>query len=237
MPDQRTHRGANPDDLRDFASSELPRLAEAQSDLSWLLSRGYAHPSGIKLVGDRYCLTARQRMAVLRCACSDQEQLSRRSREISVTEMAGQVLMVDGFNLLTTVEAALAGGVVLVGRDGCCRDMASMNGHFKLVRETAPGLALILQTLERLRPRETVWLLDRPVSNSGRLGKFIREMGESHQWRVELVRNPDAILAECPQLVATADSAILDACARWVNLGREVVFAQAPDAWVVRLGQ
>jgi hypothetical protein len=235
MPDQRLHRGPNPDDLRDFAASELPRLAEAQSDLSWLLGRGYAHPSGIKLVGDRHALTARQRTAVLRCACSDQERHSRHNREIPASDLAGQVLIIDGFNLLTTVEAALAGGVVLVGRDGCCRDMASMNGHFKLVSETAPALALIMRTLERLNPRETVWLLDRPVSNSGRLGKFLRELGASRQWRVELVQNPDAVLAGSDAVVASADSAILDACARWVNLAHEVVFEQAPHAWMVRL--
>jgi len=235
MPDQRSHRGPNPEDQRDFASAELPKLGRAHSDFSWLLSRGYAHRSGIKLVGDRYSLTVRQRTAVLRCACSDQERAERHRHEVPVTQIAGGPLLIDGFNLLTTVEAALAGGVVLVGRDGCCRDMASMNGHFKLVEETAPALALIGRTLEQLGPSEAVWMLDSPVSNSGRLANFIRSVGKDWGWRVELVRNPDPILAESPRTVVTADSAILDAGVGWANLAREVIFTQLPDAWLVRL--
>ena len=42
-------------------------------------------------------------------------------------------------------------------------------------------------------------------------------------WQVELVANPDAVLADCDPLVATADSLILDHCRRWLNLAREVI--------------
>jgi hypothetical protein len=49
----------------------LPRLREATADLGWLLNRGYALSSAWELVGNRYTLTVRQRMAVNRCVCSD----------------------------------------------------------------------------------------------------------------------------------------------------------------------
>jgi hypothetical protein len=42
-------------------------------------------------------------------------------------------------------------------------------------------------------------------------------------WHVELVGDPDPILSEADQVVATADSIILDRCAAWLNLGREAV--------------
>lgn len=35
--------------------------------------------------------------------------------------------------------------------------------------------------------------------------------------------NPDKVLAESRQVVATADSAILDRCEHWANLAREVI--------------
>ncbi len=58
MPDRRKHRGPHPEDRRLFAPEALPRLRAAAGDLSWLLSRGYAPESSLKLVGDRYALAA-----------------------------------------------------------------------------------------------------------------------------------------------------------------------------------
>jgi hypothetical protein len=235
MPDSRKHRGAAPEDAAAFGADALPRLREAAADFCWLLSRGYAHRSGIKIVGDRHALTERRRMAVQRGACSDAELSARRARE--VPQVADAALWLDGYNVLTTVEAALAGGVVLPGRDGTFRDLASMHGHFKMVAETAPALEAVGQTLERLGPREVVWLLDRPVSNSGRLAALIARTAAAQgwPWRVELVQNPDPLLAAAQEIVATADSMVLDRCARWFNLAAEVVRTHAPGAWLVRL--
>lgn len=49
----------------------------------------------------------------------------------------------DGFNVLTAVETALGGGVILVGRDGCCRDVAGIYSHYRKVEETVPALQAI----------------------------------------------------------------------------------------------
>ncbi|MBM3835354.1 MAG: DUF434 domain-containing protein [Verrucomicrobia bacterium] len=51
---------------------QLPALYAATHDLRWLLDHGYAAHSSIELVGNRYNLSSRQRMAVGRCACSDE---------------------------------------------------------------------------------------------------------------------------------------------------------------------
>src|SRR5215213_2775070 len=140
MPDVRHHRGPHPEDRSLFGPDWEGRLRTAVSDLSWLLSRDYASPSALKVVGDRYGLTARQRTAVMRCACTDEARAGRLAREVSVAALAGRRLWIDGYNVLTTVEAALAGGVVIVGRDGAWRDMASMHGTWRRVEETGPAI-------------------------------------------------------------------------------------------------
>src|SRR5688500_10446127 len=53
MPDHRSHRGPHPEDAGLFAPAVHPTLRSAVADLSWLLTRGYADPSALKLVGDR----------------------------------------------------------------------------------------------------------------------------------------------------------------------------------------
>jgi hypothetical protein len=238
LPDQRRHRGPHPDDERLFGEVALPALQTATAELSWLLSRGYAPESSLKLVGDRHSLEARQRLAVARCACSDEAAARRQQRQVLPTSLAGACLHIDGYNVLTTVEAALAGGVLLLARDGALRDMASMHGSYRKVEETLPALRLIGQTLAQYSVSEALWLLDRPVSNSGRLKTIIEDLAAEcgWTWRVELVHNPDFELAQSDAIIATADSGILDLCGEWFNLAREVVETRVADTWIVRLG-
>ena len=82
------------------------------------------------------------------------------------------------------------------------------------------------------------WLLDSPVSNSGRLKTTLEKIATEHGWGwlvVRVVQNPDRVLIETDQIVATADSVILDRCQRWFNLARRVVADQLPVVRVVDL--
>jgi hypothetical protein len=65
------------------------------------------------------------------------------------------------------------------------------------------------------------------VSNSGRIRSLVVAKARSRgaNWSVELVDNPDAILEQSGAIVATADSAILDAGPRWLNLARGAIDA------------
>lgn len=238
MPDSRKHRGPGPQDLSWFGPDAHADLRAAVADLSWLLSHGYAEPSALKLVGDRYRLVERQRVAVLRSACSDAALADRRSRELDPQSIRGKPLRIDGFNLVLTLESALGGGVVLACRDGCYRDMASVHGTYRRVEETAPALALAARWLAEWDVGPCTWLLDAPVSNSGRLAAMIRAVESG--WSAEVVPDPDAVLAapgDTPDAISvTADAGILDRCGTWVNLARALVDAGAPEAIVVDLG-
>lgn len=222
----------------DFADSELPKLQAATADLSWLMSRGYPVKRSTVLVGDRFALRERQRKAVGRAAASGDQLAGRAAREIAPSELAGRALWIDGYNVLLTVEAAFGGGVLLDSMDGTLRDIAAMSSHYKRVEETEKALAVIGEYLESLAPSRVHWLLDRPISNSGRLRALMLGVAEARgwPWRVELVANPDADLKPCTEPVVTADSAILDAGPPWLNLARRVVEASAPGAWRVDLG-
>ncbi len=237
MPDRRSHRGPHPEDAELFSPGALPALRAATGDLVWLASRGYAAVSSLKLVGDRYHLAARQRTAVGRCACSEAGRRRRGEHELPAGAVRGLPVWLDGYNVLTTVEAAMSGGVILHARDGTFRDMASMHGSYRKVEETRPAAEAIGRALAGLGTCEAVWYLDRPVSNSGRLKGILDSIASAHgwPWRVGLVADPDPVLRESEQVVATADSAILDHCRSWLNLARLVVERYAPEARVVEL--
>jgi hypothetical protein len=237
MPDRRRHRGPHPQDAELFAPARLPALREAVSDLSWLLQRGYAQPSAIKIVGDRYELTTRQRIAVQRASCTEVALAGRVERQIGVSRLGGREIAIDGYNVLVTIESALAGGLILGGRDGTYRDLASMHGSYRSMLETRPALELIARALADLGVLEASWALDTPVSNSGRLRTRMMEMAAQNQWHweVHLCTNPDAELIADPRIVISSDSVILDGCAHWSNLARHLIQTHVPQAWVVDL--
>jgi hypothetical protein len=227
MPDTRKHRGPHPDDARLFSSSAIPSLHSAVADLSWLLSHGYAQPSALKLVGDRHRLDARQRMAVARAACTDEQLDQRRRKQISAAAMANQpLLLIDGYNVLTTIENALGGGVIFRCRDGCVRDISSVHGTWRKVAETIPALEHIGEALHAMNIARIRWLLDSPVSNSARLAAVMRSIAEHHgwSWEISLDPSPDAVLIASPDVIATADSAVIDrAASRWFDLASHVL--------------
>lgn len=238
MPDQRAHRGAHPEDAELFAVTHWPRLQTASAELQWLLDRGYALRSALALTGNRHGLTQRQRLAVARCACTADQRTRRATHRQEPESVAGAELWIDGYNLLITVESALAGGVILHGRDGCYRDMASLHGTYREVAETERAAALVGAWAASLTPAKCLWLLDRPVGNSGRLKATLLALAERHgwAWEVQLEFSPDRLLSQTDQLVATSDSMVLDRCARWCNAAREIVSRHCPDAIVIDLG-
>src|SRR5262245_65209984 len=74
--------------------------------------------------------------------------------------------------------------------------MSSVHGSYRSVAETEEAIRLISETLLDAKPASALWLLDQPVSNSGRLAQRIREMAAEHNWPwgVEVVMNPDKVL-------------------------------------------
>jgi hypothetical protein len=231
------HRGPHPEDAQLFAADNWPALRDATGDLSWLLTRGYASPSALKVVGDRYSLDARQRTAIARCASDENAVIRRQRHEVLTAELRDQELWIDGYNVLTSIEAALSGGVILHARDGCYRDMASMHGSYRRVSETIPAIRIASELLAQWNVAVCRWLLDQPVSNSGRLKTVLQEVGEQRgtSWYVELVPNPDNVLVQTGHVVATSDSHILDHAKSWFNFAKTAIDLRIPNAWIVDL--
>ncbi|WP_162145217.1 DUF434 domain-containing protein [Chthoniobacter flavus] len=180
-------------------------------------------------------LSARGSPSAVAPAPTNNSSTARAARSPTPVALTGAILEIDGYNVLTTVEAALASAVMLIGRDGSYRDMASMHGNFKKVAETPKAITLIGQTLARYSLQSALWYLDAPVSNSARLKQLLLEIAAAQHWlwQVELVPDPDRILAVSPAIIASADSAILDRCPRWLSLAREVVEEHLPLATTV----
>lgn len=237
MPDVRKHRGAHPEDRKLFSDDHLSALRTAVDELSWLLTRDYSMKGAAKLVGDRHALTERQRLAVSRAACPDQSRAQRARTQVEIEALNAEDVIIDGFNLIITIEAALSQGVLLLCRDGCIRDLSSVHGSYRSVNETTSAIQLIGEALAALKPRSVSWLLDRPVSNSGRLAKLIRDSAVPNgwPWTVETSFNPDREIVSSQRVVISSDGPLLDQVQQWSNFNRHLIEKRLAATWLVDL--
>jgi hypothetical protein len=224
--------GPHPEDRAHFAEGWLPLLGRAVDDLSWLLGRDYPVESALRLIGDRHQLHARQRLAVRRVACAPEAAAARRRARVPIEALAGREVWVDGYNLLITLATARRGGLVLVGRDGALRDIASSH---RLVLHPDDMLTPIAALLAGAA--SVTWVLDRPVSNSDLVGREITAFAAARglPWGYRLEYDADASLIAQDSPVVTSDALILDrGQGGWVDLLTPLVDA-LPEAWRLTL--
>lgn len=232
---EQRHRGMHPNDQALFSGEQLLRLRDAVYEFCWLLNRGYARHSVIQLVSDHHQLTKRQRLAISRAACSNSNRELRRTTCLRIEQIKDRQLVIDGFNLIISVETAMAGGLLLRCCDGCIRDIAGIHGTYRPVHETRQAIELVGNVLRAFSPASVLWLFDKPVSNSGRLAEIIRDIAKAHcwNWQAELIENPDQVIRNSCKVAITSDSAILDGEVQWVNLGAYLVTNYFHESWLI----
>jgi hypothetical protein len=218
-------------------AENLHKLRLAAGDFAWLLGRYYAPEAALTLVGNRYQLRQRQRQALRRAVAAPVVARARRQRHVSPAALTGARLQIDALNQIITIEAALAGGLLLRGHDGSLRDLASVHGTYRTLQETRTTLEAMGAWLTGHCVRESIFLIDAVVSNSGRLASHIRELAatQNWHWQARLVHSADPLLQHTADIVATSDSAVLDKALHWFDLAAAVVQDVAPDAWYVDL--
>ncbi|NQY06415.1 MAG: DUF434 domain-containing protein [Flavobacteriaceae bacterium] len=215
------NRGKEGSDDRLFGDIKMQEhLKEAVQDMCYLLTRGFAEKSALQLVGNRYRLNARQQKALHGMSASKQQMERRKQHELTVDQLRNQSVVIDGFNLLIILESALSGAYVFKGLDGCYRDISSVHGTYKRVQKTEEALLLIGNTLNALGVKHVHWILDKPVSNSGRLKTMLRELAEEKgfPWEITLDNNPDKLIAESVEVAVSSDAWVLNQVTGWFNL-------------------
>src|SRR5207248_10483901 len=123
VPHEQSHRGKHPEDDRLFGADVLPKLKLAAEEVAWLAGRGYPLKTAIDVVGGHHQLEMRQRTALLRGVCTEAQYRRRAAREAWAEDVARKSLVIDGFNLIISIEVALSGGLVLGCLDGAIRDI------------------------------------------------------------------------------------------------------------------
>ena len=213
-----------------FGGSQRAKILSAANDARWLMNRGYSAESAITFTSNHYLLTSRQRMAIFRSILNDEDKTTRLKKEIL---KPGTEVLIDGLNIIITLETALSHSLVLRGDDGVLRDVAGLHGTYRIIDKTAKAIEQILQTLSNLDVRNATFILDKPVSNSGSLKQLILEISRNFNLEVvaELDMNPDQIFVD-KENVISSDGPVILRSSSWFNLNSMIVRDMIPDTWV-----
>ena len=218
-----TRRGYVPTDEKEFKNQNLYKLYKASDDLLYLLNRGYKIKGASTFVGNHYLLSERQRLALVRGISKYDDVIKRKDKEI--TNLSNiEVVHIDGFNTIITLEVALSNSLIIKSMDETIRDLAGLRGTYSIIDKTEIAIKLIGEFLLEHKIKKAIFYLDRPVSNSGRLKMKILEMFEGLELQIEVenIDNVDSVL-KSKENVVSSDAIILDNCISWVNLNRNII--------------
>lgn len=216
-------RGYVPTDEKEFKNQSLSKLYKASEDLFYLLNRGYKIKGASTFIGNHYLLSERQRLALVRGVSKYDDIIKRKSKEI--TNLSNiEVVHIDGFNTIITIEVALSNSLIIKCMDETIRDLAGLRGTYSIIDKTEVAIKLIGEFLLEHKIKKAIFYLDRPVSNSGRLKMKILEMFEGSELQIEVenIDNVDSIL-QSKENVVSSDAIILDNCNSWINLNRNII--------------
>ena len=206
-------------------TSKFEHLQNAAQDFRYLLNRRYPRKAALELVGNRYGLTFDERHLLHRGVFSSKDSQARRKKKIFIQGVRNKDLAIDGHNVLITIEAGLSGRPLVLGDDGYVRDISGLSGSFKKTKRTEEAIQSIITVLKKWKPRQTLFLLDAPISMSGRLAEEIRDRLKRDNLLGDAmaVKVPEKILIGFPGIVATSDTDIIDRSKKVLDLAGYVI--------------
>ncbi|WP_276980975.1 DUF434 domain-containing protein [Johnsonella ignava] len=215
-------RGYVPEDDRNFSPEALKTLQTASRHILYLINEGYDIKQASTFVGNHFLISERQRLAIVRSLATDTQLQNRQKKQLSIKDISGTKVWIDGFNTIITLEIFLSDSILLTGMDGTIRDLASLRGTYRLIPETYRAIQMMFDVLQNANVIAVNILLDEPVSNSGRLKSLIADIAEKYPFAlyIQLLKDVDRKLYNKDNVI-TSDSVILDHCNSWINLTAE----------------
>jgi hypothetical protein len=211
-----------------------PDLWKAAEDLRYLLNRGYPRDASLQLIGNRYNLDHDHRHLLRRGVFSAALAKQRRDKQVSLKELRGKALAIDGYNCLITLESALKAKTILLADDGFIRDISGVSGGYKETRETGQALGLIMDLLLAAGPSECLFLLDAPISASGELAKRIRGLLKESgvPGAAQAVKVPEQLMVGYEGIIATSDTALIDQSEQVFDLAGHLITEQLKTPYI-----
>lgn len=199
-------------------------LTKAIQDVRYLLSRGYNRVVTIRFVADSRRVTLSERYVLIRGVYDETEAEKRRKKLVKTRSIADQIVSVDGYNLLITVESMLAGKLLIQCDDSTTRDISAVFGKHKITKRTFQALQMILQIFKENNPKEVRFYYDKQVSKSGQLASVTRRMLEEVGLKgtAATAQKSDMATLKSGGIIVSSDSVVVQKAENVLDLAGEL---------------
>jgi hypothetical protein len=187
------------------------QFLHAAEEYLWIISREYPQRAALKLVGDKFMLSREMRQVLYRGVVPVKTANARRKKIGSVRK--GDLVLIDTYNVLFTVNNYLLGRPLFISNDGMLRDAGEMHGRIINKPQFSRSVSLMLEVLQMWPGATYIHYLDEPVSYSGRLSiELSKDMVQMEiEGEAYTVQSPDQMLKEeKSDAICTSDGGIID---------------------------
>ncbi len=204
------------------AQQILDRLKAPVLELRILLDFGYRRGHALRFVGEHHQLGEWDRNVLERVVFSQEAASRRRARLVGPGQLKGASVVVDGYNVLISLECLFAGEPLFLADDGVVRDVAARRGLRHRAEAVDQGLRHVLELFKAQGVAAVTLIFDQQVSRSGELAATCRAALGRHNFmgeaRTELRADHALIDAAKASVVCTSDRVIIDAAPRAFDL-------------------
>lgn len=161
--------------MQEISASNLrDKLLKPAADIRSILRWGYPKFATIRFVADHAGLDARERQVLIRVVLPPDRTVSRAKKKLKYDRIRGRALLIDGYNVLLSVDSLLKGEIMWLCDDSFIRDTRFYFGKAKHADDIEEALEELLSFLAETGPKSVTILLDSQISRSGELAGIIR---------------------------------------------------------------
>ncbi|MCL7387520.1 MAG: DUF434 domain-containing protein [Thaumarchaeota archaeon] len=218
------------DDVQ-WIKSVWDRLIMAIEDMRYLLDRGYKRESAVNFVASRYLLDRMGRSILYRCVYSSEDAKRIKEKAASPDELKGSRVVVDGFNVLNTLQSFMNGKLLVLCDDGIVRDISEVHGEFRPTSMTEELIRLAVKTLKELEVADASFYYESQISKSGEISALTRRIlqEEGVNGLVETEKCVDSALIRDKRIVITSDSVVLHRADKFFDLAGYIILREKPS--------
>ncbi len=201
------------------------RYLPAAQEIRFLIRRGYPRDSALNFTANHHQLSKAERELLFRGVFGREKARARKKKKVLARRLKGEVLLVDGYNVIITLESGMSGRPLVLGDDGFVRDISRVFRGFRATELTKRAWREINSFLKAHRPCRTEVMLDAPMSRSGLLASRITRWlnGAGLEGEAVTVRSPERRMLASEGIKAGADSVVLDRADRVFDLAGHIL--------------
>jgi len=206
-------------------------LIEAAKDYRYLLDRGYPHKLALNTVSTRYLLSKRERLLLYRCVHSSSYVRSIMSKTLVPPENVEVVI--DGYNLFSTIFSVISGEELYLCDDGFIRDLLGLHTRVALA-VNKDTINKIISLIKWFIDKHRVYIiLDANVSHSGELASRLRELLPNAD--IIVARKADVKVLELSigRWTITSDAVVLERAYKVYDLAGHIARKNCPERIMV----